>query len=294
MRSLSALTSLTPHARHASLSGRIALTVACLLLAATGLRAAQIAINFDHYVAGADVNDLANGGYYWDTITLTTTEMGSGSSIRPLTDVSGAASPFDMQSVHSIRLASIGEGVSTPFVLDGVRLPRGVSSYGYGGIDESVGTALNQWKFRVPVSSGLNSWSFTLFAGDTRNGGLSPIAANIGGVFSWAATVGTFTGGLTTHFDGPSANPNNQLVNWFRSGRLTGITPAIENIGGVDYYVATLQFADMGRLISTQVDYGSLHALVFDAVHIPEPAAATLLGLAALAFAAGRRRRGGR
>lgn len=254
-----------------------------MALMAVGLcaRAAQLAVNFDHYVAGTDVNDQPAGGLYWSTVTLTPTEMSTPPSAwRVLEDSTGAVSPVEVRSVHYIRLASSGTTVSAPFVLDGVRLPAGVASYGYGGIDNNANEALNQWEFRVPVASGLGNWAFQLFAGDNRNGGLSPVAANIGGTFSFTSGVGAFTGGVTTVFDGPATDPNGAGMNWFRSGRLSGILPGIQNLGGVDYYVGVLQFADLGRLTAT-VDYGSLHALVLTANPIPEPVAFALLLLAA-------------
>jgi len=263
----------------------------CLAVSATSGYAVTLAINLDHYAGGVDVNDLGSGGYYWTTVTLgSDVQKPTPGAWHSLKDATGAATGFEIRSNNYIRLSSAGNPVSTAFTLDGVRLPANVASYGYGGIDSD--NPLNQWLLRVPVTSGLGDWSFQLFAGDNRNGGLSPIAANVGGTFAqtYPPTTSTFTGGVTTTFTGPATDPlPHQGMNWFRSGRLDNIDATIQNFGGIDYYVATLQFADTGRLVAGTVDYGSLHAFVLTALPVPEPGALTLLGLAAPGLLARRR-----
>ena len=86
-------------------------------------------------------------------------------------------------------------------------------------------------------------------------------------------------------------------VAWFRSGTLSNVTPTTENVGGVDYYVATLQFADTGRNVPATVDYTTLRGFVLTAGssqelggEIPEPATLALVGLGGLAILRRRRR----
>ncbi len=255
----------------------LALLTACSVQAAT-----MVAINFGSTRGSTDVDDTGSGGYFWtvdgfqsngDTVTVT-----------PLKSITGAATDFEIQMSDTIRLDSGIVGGIPTFELDGVRLPGGVTVHGYGGIDGSYGNALWAVDIRVPVASGLDGWSLQLFAGEKRNGGLSPMAANVGGTFVWDIVSGTgaFTGGFTTTFDGPATDPDGLGVDWFRSGRLDNLLPVVQNIGGIDYYVATLQFADTGRLVAGTVDYTTLRGLVLTAVHIPEPTSIALLGLAAL------------
>jgi len=273
--------------------------LAVLFVCSTSGQAVTIAVNLGNAVGTGAYDDRAAGGYYWTTDGLTGNN--DLTTVTSLKDVTGAATDFVVQLSDGIRLTSTVISAS-PFTLDGVRLPSQVVLRGYGGIERSWYDALWAMDIRVPVASGLNDWSFQLFGGDGRNGALSPMAANIGGTFTYDAgtTVGTFTGGVTTTFDGPATDPNGLGVpGWYRSGQLSNITPSVQNIGGVDYYVVTLQFADMGRHEPGTEDYSNLSAFVLTAVasgqpgEIPEPSVLALTaGGFGMAFA--RRRRHGR
>ncbi len=254
------------------------------LLLPLAAQASVIAVNFEINRTTA-VDDTAGGGYYWSPFG----DAGASPTVfRPLfSALDGSATAFEMSATDNARISSTLNGSSSLITLDGVRLPTGVTNRGLGGMDGSVGDALTAWRIRVPTASiAFNAWELQMWVGDSRGGGLSPSAANVGGTFSFSSGTGSFSGGTTAFFGDPAGDPTNAGVDFVRTATMS-VFPTIQTIDGTEYYVLDLQLGDLGRANSGTADYTSMVGMVLTI--IPEPASFVLLGLAGLA--ALRRRR---